>query len=332
MSLSDRFISRPVLTSVCSLVIFIIGWISFDTLPIEFLPNIAQPQIVVTATYPGGNASFVELSITEQLEDILSDTPGVEYIQSTSKAGSVSIVLHLDPDTSADTASLDVQNRVQQAKSKLPQITQEQGITISQTTDTQISNYLITSTKGQYDAAYLSSLVKDQLQKQLQLISGVGKLDLYPTKPIFQISIDPNLIRSYGLSVDEVTQSIKSQNYPSSGGFVGAQQVGDTATYDYSVMIEDSGYIQSIPEFENIVVKRLSSGAVLRIKDIGDVKYIASPEFVIKSSSGHPGVFIVASLKSNSNAVEVGEQIAQRINDFKVTAPSGIKVVQFKDR
>jgi multidrug efflux pump subunit AcrB len=332
MSLSDRFISRPVLTSVCSLVIFIIGWISFDTLPIEFLPNIAQPQIVVTATYPGGNASFVELSITEQLEDILSDTPGVEYIQSTSKAGSVSIVLHLDPDTSADTASLDVQNRVQQAKSKLPQITQEQGITISQTTDTQISNYLITSTEGQYDAAYLSSLVKDQLQKQLQLISGVGKLDLYPTKPIFQISIDPNLIRSYGLSVDEVTQSIKSQNYPSSGGFVGAQQVGDTATYDYSVMIEDSGYIQSIPEFENIVVKRLSSGAVLRIKDIGDVKYIASPEFVIKSSSGHPGVFIVASLKSNSNAVEVGEQIAQRINDFKVTAPSGIKVVQFKDR
>jgi len=145
MSLSDRFISRPVLTSVCSLVIFIIGLISFDTLPVDFLPNIAQPQIVVTATYPGGNASFVELSITEQLEDILSDTPGVDYITSTSKAGSTSIALHLEPDTSADTASLDVQNRVQQAKSNLPQITQDQGITISQTTDTSISGYLITT-------------------------------------------------------------------------------------------------------------------------------------------------------------------------------------------
>ena len=332
MSLSDRFISRPVLTSVCSLVIFIIGLISFDTLPVDFLPNIAQPQIVVTATYPGGNASFVELSITEQLEDILSDTPGVDYITSTSKAGSTSIALHLEPDTSADTASLDVQNRVQQAKSNLPQITQDQGITISQTTDTSISGYLITSTNGQYDAAYLSSLVKDQLQKQLQLISGVGKLVLYPSKPIFQISIDPNLVRAYDLSVDEVSKRIKSQNYPSSGGFVGAFQAGDTATYDYSVLIENSGYIQSIPEFENIVVKRLSSGAVLRVKDIGDVKYIASPEAVIKSSSGHPGVYIEASLKSGSNAVEVGKKIAQRISEFKDTAPSGIKVVQFKDR
>ena len=332
MSLSDRFISRPVLTSVCSLVIFIIGWISLDSLPLEYMPNIAQPQIVVTAKYPGGNASFVELSITEQLEDILSDTPGVDYIRSTSKADSTSITLHLKPDTSADTASLDVQNRVQQAQSSLPKITQEQGITISQTTDTRISGYLITSTKGQYDAAYLSSLVKDQLQKQLQLISGVGKLVVYPSKPIFQISVDPNLVRSYGLSVDEVSQSIKSQNYPSSGGFVGASQAGDTATYDYSVMIEDSGYIQSIPEFENIVIKRLSSGAVLRIKDIGYVQYIASPESVIKSSSGHPGVYIEASLRSGSNAVDVGEQIEQRINEFKVNAPPGIKVVQFKDR
>ena len=332
MSLSDRFISRPVLTSVCSLVIFIIGLISFDSLPIDFLPNIAQPQVVVTATYPGGNASFVERSITEQLEDILSDTPGVDYITSTSSAGRTSITLHLEPETSADTASLDVQNRVQQAKSNLPMVTQDQGITISQTTDTKISGYLVTSTEGQYDAAYLSSLVKDQLQKQLQLISGVGKLGLYPSKPVFQISIDPNLVRSYGLSVDEVNKRIRSQNYPSSGGFVGAFQAGDTSTYNYSVMIEGSGYIQSIAEFENIVIKRLNSGAVLRIKDIGDVKYIASPEYVIKSSRGHPGVYIEASLKSGGNAVEVGKQIEEQIKEFKAAAPTGIKVVQFMDR
>ena len=332
MSLSDRFISRPVLTSVCSLVIFILGLISLDSLPIDFLPNIAQPQIVVTASYPGGNASFVELSITEQLEDILSDTPGVDYITSTSNANSTSITLHLEPNTSADTASLDVQNRVQQAKSNLPTETQAQGITISQTTDTTISSYLITSTKGQYDAAYLNSLAKDQLQKQLQLISGVGKLTLYPPKPIFQISIDPNLVRAYGLSIDEVDDRIMSQNFPASGGSVGASRVGDPSIYSYSVMIEGSGFIQSIGEFENIVVKRLNSGAVLRIKDIGNVKYIASPESSIKSSSGYPGVYIDVSLQSGSNAVEVGEQIDQLIQKFKSTAPPGIKVIQFNDR
>jgi len=332
MSLSDRFISRPVLASVCSLVIFILGLISLDRLPIDFLPNIAQPQIVVTASYPGGNASFIELSLTQQLEDILSDTPGVDYITSTSNADSTSITLYLDPDTSADTASLDVQNRVQQAKSNLPTETQKQGITISQTTDTSISSYLITSTKGQYDAAYLNSLAKDQLQKQLQLIDGVGKLTLYPPKPIFQISIDPNLVRAYGLSIDEVDDQIISQNFPASGGTVGASRVGDPSTYSYSVMIEDSGFIRSIGEFEDIVLKRLNTGAVLRIKDIGNVQYIASPESSIKSSSGYPGVYIDVFLQSGSNAVAVGGQIDQLIQKFKSTAPPGIKVVQFKDR
>ena len=129
MSLSDRFIRRPVLTSVCSLVIFLLGCLSVGELPIEFIPNIASPQIVVTAGYPGGNAELIELSITEQLEDILSDTPGVDYITSSSNARSTSVILHLKPETSADTASLDVQNRIQQARSKLPIETQNQGIT-----------------------------------------------------------------------------------------------------------------------------------------------------------------------------------------------------------
>ena len=332
MSLSDRFIARPVLTSVCSLVIFILGWISFGSLPIDFLPDIAQPQIVVTAQYPGGNALLVELSITEQLEDALSDTPGVEYITSTSKAGTTSITLHLDPDTSADTASLDVQNRVQEVKSNLPIETQDQGLTISQTTDTAISSYILTSTKGQYDAAYLTTLMKDQLQKQLQLIPGVGKLELYPQKPIFEISIDPNLLRSYDLTAVDIDEKIKSQNFAASGGFVGGSRYGDTELYDYSVMIEGSGYIQSIGDFENVVIKRLPSGAVLRIKDIGEVQYIASPESSIKSSKGYPGVYISVSLKSGSNAVEVGERVDELVQKFRSTAPPGIRIIQFQDR
>ena len=130
MSLSNRFISRPVLTSVCSLVIFILGCLSIGELPVEFMPNVAAPQIVVTAGYPGGNAEFVESSLTQQLEEILSDTPGVDYITSTSNEGSTSITLHLKPDTSADTAFLDVQSRLQRATANLPEQTQRQGITI----------------------------------------------------------------------------------------------------------------------------------------------------------------------------------------------------------
>ena len=332
MSLSNRFISRPVLTSVCSLVIFILGCLSIGELPVEFMPNVAAPQIVVTAGYPGGNAEFVEVSLTDQLEEILSDTPGVDYITSTSNAGSTSITLHLKPDTSANTASLDVQSRLQRATANLPEQTQRQGITISQTTDTALSIYLITTTEGQYDSAYLSSLAKNQLQKQLQLIDGAGRVEISPSKPIFEISVDPDLMRAYDLSIAEVNQKITSQNSPASGGSVGASRVGDDATYNYPVLIEGAGFIQSTEGFEEIVVKQLNSGAVLRIKDIGSVKYVANPDSSIQSSSGHPGVAIQIFLESGGNAVEVGNQVEQRIRAFKSTLPAGIKIVQFNDR
>ena len=332
MSLSDQFIRRPVLTSVCSLVIFLFGCISIGELPIEFIPNIASQQIVVSAAYPGGNAEFVEQSLTLQLEDILSDTPGVNYITSTSNAGSTSITLHLNPGTSADTASLDVQSRIQQANSNLPEQTQQQGVTIRQTTETTLSHYFITTTQGQYDSAYLSALAKNQLQKQLQLIDGIGKVEISPSKPIFEISVDPDLMRAYDLSIAEVKQKITSQNAPAPGGFVGASRVGDSATYNYPVLIENSGFIQTTEGFEEIVVKRLNSGAVLRIKDIGTVKYIASPDASIQSSRGHPGVSVTISLASGSNAVEVGNQVEQRIESFKSTLPAGIQVIQFTDR
>ena len=332
MSLSDRFITRPVLTSVCSLVIFLFGCFSIGELPVEFIPNVASPQIVVTARYPSGNAEFVEQSLTLRLEEILSDTPGVDYITSQSNAGSTAITLHLNPDASADTASLDIQNRIQKAKSSLPEQTQQQGVTISQTTETPISTYLITTTQGQYDSAYLSSLGKNQLQKQLQLIDGVGSVEIVPPRPIFEISVDPDLMRAYDLSITEVKQKIKSQNAPAPGGSVGASRVGDSATYNYPVLIENSGFIQTTEGFEEIVVKRLNSGAVLRIKDIGTVKYIASPDASIQSSNGQPGVFITINLASGGNAVAVGDQIEQRIHTFKSTLPVGINIVQFTDR
>ena len=332
MSLSNRFITRPVLTSVCSLVIFLFGFFSINELPLEFIPNVASPQIVITASYQGGNAEFVEQSLTLQLEDILSDTQGVDFITSRSTKGLTNITLYLNPDTSADTASLDVQSRIQRAKSSLPDQTQQQGVTISQTTDTIISRYLITTTQGQYDSVYLSALAKNQLQKQLQLIDGVGRVEIIPPEPIFEISVDPDLMRAYDLSIAEVKQKITSQNRSASGGSVGARRISDSATYSYPVLIENSGFIQTTEGFEEIVVKRLNSGAVLRIKDIGTVQYIASPDTSIQSSQGHPGVAIYINLASGGNTVEVGNQVEELISQFKSTLPDGIQVIQITDR
>ena len=332
MSLSDRFISRPVLTSVCSVVILVLGLVSYGSLPIDFLPDISQPQIQVTATYPGGNASLVELAVTDVLEDVLSDTPGVDYISSTSSASSSTVTLRLLPETSADTASLDVQNRIQAGKQNLPKITQDQGITITQTTDTRISGYLVTSSQGQYDSAFITSLIKDQLQKPLQLIDGVGKIEINPERPRFQINLNPELLASYQVDVSDVQEQIIAQNSPASGGTVGAVFIGDQASYAYPVLIENSGFIKTVEEFEDLIVRTSPSGSILRIKDIGTVSYLADPSSSIISSNGYPGSYIAINLKSGGNAVRVAEDVDQLISRFKSTAPPGIRVIQFQNR
>ena len=170
MSFADPFIKRPVLTSVCSIAIFIAGLVVVSDLPIEFVPDVAQSQIRISAAFPGGNASIVEKSVTDQLEDLLSDTPGVDYLVSTSTATSSTIQLYLEPGISADTAMLDAQNRIQQGIQNLPQATKDQGVSISQSTDTTLSSYMITSDQGQYNSAYLSTLIEDNQKNRFSLL------------------------------------------------------------------------------------------------------------------------------------------------------------------
>ena len=135
MSFADPFIKRPVLTSVCSIAIFIAGLVVSQSLPIEFVPDVAPSQIQVSASYPGGNATIVEKSVTDQLEELLSDTPGVDYLTSSSTAATSTIQMYLSPDTSADTAMLDAQNRIQKGIQNLPKATQDRGVSVSQSTD-----------------------------------------------------------------------------------------------------------------------------------------------------------------------------------------------------
>ena len=277
MSFADPFIKRPVLTSVCSIAIFIAGLVLLPTLPIEFVPDVSPKQIQISASYPGGNANIVEKSVTDQLEDLLSDTPGVDYLLSSSTASESSIKLFLTPETSADTAMLDAQNRIQKGLQNLPQVTQDQGVSVSQSTDTTLSGYMITSDQGQYNSAYLATLIEDNLKKQIQLISGVGTVTIYPSDSRFQVYLDPDLLKSFDLTSEEVAREIKAQNFPSSAGNIGAPLINDDASYSYPALVKDGGYIQTVEQFENLAVRTAPSGALIRVKDIGEVKYISDP-------------------------------------------------------
>lgn len=177
---------------------------------------------------------------------------------------------------------LDAQNRIQQGIQNLPQATKDQGVSISQSTDTTLSSYMITSDQGQYNSAYLSTLIEDNLKKQIQLINGVGTVRIFPLDSRFQVFLDPDLLKSYDITSEEVAQRIRSQNFPSSAGNVGASLLGDEASYTYPVLVKDGGYIQTVEQFENLAVRTAPSGALVRVKDIGKVEYIASPSVSLK--------------------------------------------------
>ena len=331
MSFADPFIKRPVLTSVCSIVIFIAGLVVSQTLPIEFVPDVSPKQIQISANYPGGNANIVEKSVTDQLEDKLSETPGVDYLYSTSTASTSSIQLFLAPETSADAAMLDAQNRIQKGLQDLPEQTQKLGVSVSQTSDTRLSGYIITSDKGQYNSAYLATLIDDKLKKQIQLVNGVGSVEIYPSNAQFRVSLDPDLLNAYKLTAGDVLQAINSQNFPSSAGAVGAPFINDDASssYYYPVLVKDAGYIQTVDQFQNLAVRTASSGALIRLKDIGKVQYISDPDVSIKTLDGYPGVWLQINQKSGSNAVEVARGVEKIINDFKQIAPPGLRIVQY---
>ena len=332
MSFADPFIKRPVLTSVCSIAIFIAGLVVFQTLPIEFVPDVAPSKVQISATYPGGNAKIVEKSVTDLLEDLLSDTPGVDYLTSTSTASSSTIKLFLASETSADTAMLDAQNRIQKGIQNLPQVTQNRGVTVSQSSDTTLSGYMITSDQGQYNSVYLASLVEDNLKKQLQVINGIGTVTIYPGDSRFQLFLDPDLLKAYNLTSEEVSQKILSQNSASSAGNVGAPFITDDASYSYPVLVKDGGFIQTVEQFENLAVRTAPSGALIRVKDIGTVKYISDPSVSLRTLDDYPASYISINQRSGSNAVQVAREIEKVINNFKETAPPGIRVVQMLDQ
>ena len=176
MSLSDTFIRRPVLSTVCSILILMAGLISLPLLPIENLPNIAPPTIQVSANLPGADAATVESAVTGPLEEQINGAPGMDYITSNSTSeGSSQISVYFQANTNADIDQVNVLNRVQTATPQLPQQVSAQGITVQQTSSSILLVYNLTSTEGQYDASYLNGLYQLNLAYPLALLRALGK-------------------------------------------------------------------------------------------------------------------------------------------------------------
>jgi hydrophobic/amphiphilic exporter-1 (mainly G- bacteria), HAE1 family len=271
MSLSDNFIKRPVLTTVCSILIVLVGLIAIPSLPIENLPNIAPPQIQVIATYGGANSLVTEQAVTNVLEQQINGVPGAAYISSLStNTGSSTVNVFFDETTDINIDQVNVQNRVSLAMPQLPDQVKNTGVSVIQTTPSILLAYQVSSTQGQFDAAYLNGLIYEQLFYQLERVPGVAQANLFGgSNPAFWLFVDPNKLAANQLTADQVVNAVKEQNSVAIGGLVGGPPAGGNQLFTYPILVENNGNLVSIEELNQLIVGRSPQGNLLRLAEVG---------------------------------------------------------------
>ncbi|MCS5707162.1 efflux RND transporter permease subunit [Synechococcus sp. FGCU-3] len=327
MSLSDNFIKRPVLTTVCSILIVLVGLISIPALSIENLPNIAPPLIQVTANYSGANSLVTEQAVTNPLEQQINGVPGAAYISSFStNSGQTTVQVYFDEGTDINIDQVNVQNRVSLAMPQLPQQVQATGVSVMQSTPSILLAYQLSSTQGQFDSAYLNGLIYADLYYQLGRVPGVASVNLLGgSNPAFWLFVDPQKLTANQLTADQIVQAVRSQNTVAIGGLVGGPPAGGDQKFAYPILVENNGNLISIEELNNLIVGKSPQGNLLRLRDVGEATYgfntFAQQAVDIK---GYPSITIAVFQTPESNALDVSEAVVQVMNQFSQQLPPGV--------
>ena len=343
MSLSDTFIRRPVLSTVCSILILMAGVISLPLLPIENLPNIAPPTIQVTANLPGADAVTVENAVTGPLEEQINGAPGMDYITSNSSGeGTSQINIFFDASTNADIDQVNVLNRVQTASSQLPQQVNAQGITVQQTSSTPLLVYNLTSTDGQFDASYLNGLYQLNLAYPLARAEGVGQVTVYgASNPAYRLWVDPEKLTRFNLNITDVMDALKSQNQIVVGGSVGGPPAPKGTKTTFPILV--NGNLETVQEFEDLVLARGRSGqstakgpdgGLIRLGDVGRAEYAFQNFYQsgINGITGHPCIGFGVIQLPGSNAIKTAKAVDTVLEQFRSTLPPGVQLEKVFDQ
>ena len=331
MAFSDNFIKRPVLTTVCSILIVLMGVIAIPTLPIANLPNIAPPLISVTANYSGANSLVTEQAVTNPIEEQINGVPGASYIASTSNMEGQSIIqVYFDETTDIDINQVNVQNRVSLAMPQLPPQVSNTGVSVQQSTPSILLAYQVSSTEGQYDAAYLNGLVYEELYYPLERVPGVANVNILGgSNPAYWLFVDPDKLAANQLTASEVVDAVQAQNSTSIGGLVGGPPAAGDQAYTYPLLVEDNGNLLSIEAFNNLIVGRTETGNLLLLKDVGEVRY-GFNNFTSSAvdESNHDTISVAVFQTPDSNALDVADAVVKQLESFAAKVPPGVTVKQ----
>lgn len=317
------FIDRPILASVISVLILLLGIIGLTQLPIEQFPEIAPPTVSVSATYTGANAETVQKSVIVPLEEAINGVENMMYMTSTaSNSGSARITIYFRQGTDPDMATVNVQNRIATAQGLLPAEVTKSGINVRKRQTSNIKQLAAYSPDDSFDRLFLTNYMKINIEPRLSRIAGVGDVSVFGDDYAMRIWLDPNKMKKYGLMPSDISTVLDEQNLEAPTGTLGAESDN---TFQY--VLKYRGRYEQEVDYENLVIKSLSNGEILRLKDVATIELGARGYNYIGEVNGHPGCNIMIAQTSGSNANEIIEEIDRTIAEISKTLPKGIKIV-----
>ncbi|MFR3101951.1 MAG: efflux RND transporter permease subunit, partial [Parabacteroides distasonis] len=318
----DRFINRPVLSTVISILIVILGFLGLISLPVTQYPDIAPPTVSVRATYTGANAQTVLNSVIAPLEDQINGVENMMYMSSTaSNNGSAEISIYFTQGTDPDMAAVNVQNRVSMAQGLLPAEVTQIGVTTQKRQNSMLLVFSVFAEDDRYDSEFLENYAKINLIPEVQRVHGVGDANVLGTDYSMRIWLKPDVMAQYKLSPSDVTVALSEQNVEAAPG-----SFGERGNQSFQYTIRYKGRLQEANEFEQIVVKALPDGEVLRLKDIADIELGRLTYNFINRVNGHDAVTCIVYQMPGTNATETISNIETLLEETQLTMPPGMKV------
>ncbi len=321
------FIDRPVFAWVISIIIMLAGGLSILNLPIAQYPQIAPPAVEITATYPGASAKTVEDAVTQVIEQQMQGIDYLLYIKSTSDAsGQASIQLTFDAQADPDIAQVQVQNKLQLATPNLPQEVQQQGINVRKTSSSFLIVYAFVSEDGSMTDTDISDYVSSNVLDALGRLPGVGGAQLFGSPYAMRIWLDPNKLENFNIIPSDIVGAVQAQNAQITVGQIGGTP--SLAGQQLNVTINAQSRMQTVEEFENVLLRTNPDGSEVLLKDVARVELGAESYAVLSRFNGKPATGVAINLATGANALATVEATRDKLAEMETYFPQGLRVVE----
>ncbi|WP_343612359.1 efflux RND transporter permease subunit [Novosphingobium sp.] len=325
MSISRFFIDRPIFAWVVAIAIMLAGIGAILSLPIEQYPDVSPPEIAITATYPGASAETLESSVTQIIEQQLTGVDNLLYFSSTSSAsGQATITVTFAKGTNPDTAQVQVQNKVQQATSRLPTEVQQRGVTVTKAAADFLMVVALYDESNRADSSDIGDYLVSHINDEIGRVNGVGQTQVFGAQYAMRVWLDPTKLAARKLMPSDVTAAIAAQNVEVSAGQIG--QLPAVRGQAINAVVKAKSRLQTPEQFNNIVVKTLTDGSIVRLSDVARAELGPEDYGFSARLNGHPAAGLAVQLAAGADAIKTAAAVRAKVEQLSKGMPSGYTV------